>query len=290
MELGTDDLKSIYVPTLSLSKQRAIADYLDRETARLDTLVAAKEHLLALLAEKRRAIVTRAVTRGLDPRVPTRDSGVPWLGTIPAHWEIKRLKHVGQTIIGLTYDPKNVVSDDNGVLVLRASNVQDQKVVISDDSMSVVMDIPEHLRTRAGDILICSRSGSRNLIGKSALIGESFAGCTFGVFMTVFRSVHACERYMFCVLNSPMFDFQAGSFSTSTINKLTVETLENMKVPLPPRSEQTEISRYLDGETKRIGLLIDKTRETIHLLSERRAALITAAVTGQTGHLAKDIG
>ena len=288
--INTTDLADIPISVHPLSRQRAIADYLDRETARLDALLAAKERLLALLAEKRRALVTRAVTRGLDPRVPTRDSGVPWLGEIPAHWEIKRLKHVGQTIIGLTYDPKNVVNDDNGVLVLRASNVQDQKVVISDDSMSVVMDIPEHLRTRAGDILICSRSGSRNLIGKSALIGESFAGCTFGVFMTVFRSVHACERYMFCVLNSPMFDFQAGSFSTSTINQLTVETLENMKVPLPPRSEQTEISRYLGGETKRIGLLIDKTRETIHLLSERRAALITAAVTGQTGHLAKDIG
>ena len=285
-----DFIGNLPVPVPDPGTQRAIADYLDRETARLDALVTAKERLLALLAEKRRALVTRAVTRGLDPRVPTRDSGVPWLGEIPAHWEIKRLKHVGQTIIGLTYDPKNVVNDDNGVLVLRASNVQDQKVVISDDSMSVVMDIPEHLRTRAGDILICSRSGSRNLIGKSALIGESFAGCTFGVFMTVFRSVHACERYMFCVLNSPMFDFQAGSFSTSTINQLTVETLENMKVPLPPRSEQTEISRYLGGETKRIGLLIDKTRETIHLLSERRAALITAAVTGQTGHLAKDIG
>ena len=288
--LSKSDIRRTAVPVPPLREQRAIADHLGRETARLDALVAAKERLLVLLAEKRRAVVTRAVTRGLDPRVPTRDSGVPWLGAVPAHWQIKRLKHVGQTIIGLTYDPKNIVNDDSGVLVLRASNVQDQKVVISDDSMSVMMNIPEHLRTRAGDILICSRSGSRNLIGKSALIGESFAGCTFGVFMTVFRSVHACEHYMFCVLNSPMFDFQAGSFSTSTINQLTVETLENMKVPLPPRSEQQEISRYLGDETKRIGSLIDKTRETIHLLSERRAALITAAVTGQTGHLAKNNG
>lgn len=261
--------------------QRAIAVYLDRETARLDALVAAKERLLKLLAEKRRAVVTRAVTRGLDPRAPMRDSGVPWLGEIPAHWNVRRLKHVGQAIIGLTFGPRDIANDGKGVLVLRAANVLGQKAVITEDSTFVRMNIPENLRTRAGDILICSRSGSRNLIGKSALLDESFAGCTFGVFMTVFRSVRAFEAYVFFVLNSPMFDFQAGSFSTSTINQLTIETLGNMKVPLPPRSEQRKISSYLRDEDSRFDSLMDKARRTISLLKERRAALIAAAVTGR---------
>jgi type I restriction enzyme S subunit len=92
MELSTDELKALKVPEPILQKQRSIADYLDHETTRIDALIAAKERLLELLAEKRRALITRAVTRGLDPNVPMRDSGVPWLGEIPAHWEKAQLK------------------------------------------------------------------------------------------------------------------------------------------------------------------------------------------------------
>ena len=86
-----DFVRDYRIPVPPLAQQRAIADYLDRETARLDALVAAKERVLGLLAEKRRALITRAVTRGLDPRAPLRDSGIPWLGEIPAHWETWKL-------------------------------------------------------------------------------------------------------------------------------------------------------------------------------------------------------
>lgn len=266
------------LPVPPLPQQRAIAAYLDRETARLDALVAAKERVLGLLAEKRRALITRAVTRGLDPRAPRRDSGIPWLGEIPAHWEIKRLKHVGQAIIGLTFDPADTVTDGRGILVLRASNVRDQQIVL-DDNLFVLMDIPEILRTREGDILICSRSGSRTLIGKNALIDEASSGLTFGAFMTVFRSPH--NAYLFYVFNSPLFDYQAGAFSTSTINQLTVETLNGMEVPMPPQAEQAAIVAFLRDRTFQLDQLRDSTTLTIALLNERRAALITAAVTGQ---------
>ena len=88
-----------------LDQQRAIADYLDRETARLDALVAAKKRVLGLLAEKRRALITRAVTRGLDPHAPLRDSGIPWLGKIPAHWTVGRLKDFGTFFAGSAFSP-----------------------------------------------------------------------------------------------------------------------------------------------------------------------------------------
>ena len=270
--------KDVLVPPLP--QQRAIADYLDRETARLDALVAAKERVLGLLAEKRRALITRAVTRGLDPNVTLRDSGIPWLGEIPAHWEIKRLKHVGRAIIGLTFDPADTVTDNSGVLVLRASNVRAQKIAF-DDNLFVLTDIPKSLRTRVGDILICSRSGSRALIGKNALIEQAAAGLTFGAFMTVFRSPH--NEYLFYIFNSPLFDYQAGAFSTSTINQLTVETLNGMEVPLPPPSEQRAIVASLRKRTSRLDRLVEATDQTISLLKERRAALIAAAVTGQIG-------
>ena len=279
MEISADDLKSIRIPNPSPLCQRTIADYLDRETAQLDALVSEKERLLRLLTEKRRALITRAVTRGLDPHAPLRDSGIPWLGEIPAHWELKRLKHVGRAIIGLTFDPADTVTDGSGVIVLRASNVQDQKIVL-EDNLFVLMDIPDILKTRVGDILICSRSGSRALIGKNALIDQASAGLTFGAFMTVFRSPY--NEYLFYIFNSPLFDYQAGAFSTSTINQLTVETLNGMEVPLPPLSEQKAIVASLRKKTARLDPLVEATDRTVALLKERRVALIAAAVTGQT--------
>ena len=276
--LDTDAYFNQRVPFPPLPQQRAIADYLDRGTARLDALVAVKERVLGLLAEKRRSLITRAVTRGLDPTVPLRDSGIPWLGKIPAHWEIKRLKHVGRAIIGLTFDPVDTVTDGSGILVLRASNVQDQKIVLN-DNLFVLKDIPDILRTREGDILICSRSGSRALIGKNALIDQASAGLTFGAFMTVFRSPH--NEYIFYIFNSQLFDYQAGAFSTSTINQLTIETLNGMEVPLPPPSEQKAIVASLRESTSRLDRLLEATDQTITLLKERRATLIAAAVTGQ---------
>jgi type I restriction enzyme S subunit len=141
------------------------------------------------------------------------------------------------------------------------------------------MDIPETLRTRAGDILICSRSGSRALIGKNALIDQASAGLTFGAFMTVFRSPD--NDYLFYIFNSSLFDYQAGAFSTSTINQLTVETLNGMEVPLPPPPEQEAIVARLRDKTSQLDRLAEATERTIALLKERRAALIAAAVTGQ---------
>ena len=279
MEISADDLRSIRIPTPSPDTQRAVADYLDSETAQLDALVAEKERLLNLLVEKKRALITHAVTRGLDPHAPLRDSGIPWLGKIPAHWEVKRLKYIGRAILGLTFDTSDIVNNDYGVLVLRASNVQDQKIVL-EDNLYVLMDVPDILRTRVGDILICSRSGSRALIGKNALIDQASAGMTFGAFMTVFRSPY--NEYLFYIFNSTLFDYQAGAFSTTTINQLTVEILNSMEVPLPPLSEQKAIVANLLEKTSRLDPLIDAMNRTIDLLKERRVALITAAVTKRT--------
>jgi type I restriction enzyme S subunit len=272
------EIGALALPVPPLLQQRSIADYLDRETARIDALITAKERQLRLLPEKRRTLITRAVTRGLDSGVPFRDSGIPWLGEIPAHWEVKRLKYVGHSIIGLTYNPADTVNNGQGLLVLRASNVRDQRIVF-DDNVYVLMDVPTDLITRVGDILICSRSGSRALIGKSAQIDETSAGLTFGAFMTLFRSPY--NDYLFFVLNSPLFDYQAGAFSTSTINQLTIETLKSFEVPIPPPEEQKTIVENLRFESRKIDQVIDLTLKTVALLKERRAALIAAAVTGQ---------
>jgi type I restriction enzyme, S subunit len=205
-----------------------------------------------------------------------KESGVEWLGEVPEHWEMKRLKYLGEALIGLTYDPNDVVSQDEGVLVLRSSNVQGGQIVL-EDNVFVNKEIPERLRTKVSDILICSRNGSRALIGKNAKIDESASGATFGAFMTIFRST--CNDYLFYIFNSALFDYQSGAFLTSTINQLTVGTLNCFEVPIPPLPEQRSIATFLDRETAKIDELITEQQRLIDLLKEKRQAVISHAVT-----------
>lgn len=261
-----------------LPEQTAIAEFLDRETAKIDGLVAEQRRLMELLKEKRQAVISHAVTKGLNPHAPMKPSGIEWLGDVPAGWEVKRLKHLGESIIGLTYSPADIVYEGTGTLVLRSSNVQGGKIVF-DDNVYVATAIPEALVTQVGDILICSRNGSRALIGKNAMIDETSAGLTFGAFMTIFRSQHS--GYISCVLNSPLFEFQSGAFMTSTINQLTIGVLNNFEVPFPPPDERERIVKFLQTETARFDTLTAEAQRAIDLLQERRTALISAAVTGQ---------
>jgi type I restriction enzyme S subunit len=266
------------VPYPPLPEQHAIANFLDRETAKIDTLIEKQERLIELLEEKRQAVITRAVTKGLNPDVRMKDSGVEWLGEVPEHWKMTRLRYLGRPIIGLTYEPSDVVSEGDGSLVLRASNVSGGQVV-SADNVFVGKNIPPDLRTRKDDLLICSRSGSRSLIGKNALIPEEFAGQTFGAFMVVFRS--EMNRYLYHVLHSRLFEYQSASFLTSTINQLTVSNLKSFDVPLPPPAERDAIRDYLDSALLRIRDTQRSATSAIGLLRERRTALISAAVTGK---------
>lgn len=273
-----DDMGLLPVAIPERDEQIQIVQNLDRETARIDALVAKKTRFIELLREKRQALITHAVTKGLDPNVKMKDSGVEWLGEVPEHWDVKPLKYVGAAIIGLTYSPDDVVGEDEGVLVLRASNIQNGRLVLG-DNVYVRATIPTKLVTREGDILICSRNGSRALIGKNALIGQDASGLSFGAFTTVFRS--AANQFVYYVLNSALFKFQSGRFLTTTINQLTTETLTSFEVPLPPPRKQIEISEWLTTQLEKLDALASRTERSIELLKERRSALITAAVTGQ---------
>lgn len=212
----------------------------------------------------------------IEPYKTYRASGIDWLGDIPSHWEVKRLKHLGEAIIGLTYSPNDVVDEGQGTLVLRSSNIQNRRLSM-DDSVYVTASIPPALRARAGDILICSRNGSRALIGKNIVIDEATAGSSFGAFMTVFRG--SSNNYIRHVFNSYLFEAQSSSFLSSTINQLTSGNLLGMAVPLPSMAEQEAIAAFLDRETGKIDALVEEQRRLIELLKEKRQAVISHAVT-----------
>ena len=205
-----------------------------------------------------------------------KDSGIEWIGTIPEHWSFKRLKYVGKSLIGLTYSPNDVSEDESGYLVLRSSNIQNGKLSL-EDNVYVKMDIDKHLITQTGDILICARNGSADLVGKNILIDERTKGQTFGAFMTVFRTPYS--NFVYWYFNSPFFDSQKGAFSTSTINQLTSGILNNLLFVLPPSHEQTTIANFLDAKTTEINQNIADKEQLITLYEEEKKALINEAVT-----------
>jgi type I restriction enzyme S subunit len=204
-----------------------------------------------------------------------KDSGIAWLGEIPEHWEVIKLKYIGESIIGMTYSPDDVVPS-KGTLVLRSSNIQDGKLSL-DDCIFIQKDIPDKLRVRKGDILICSRNGSRSLIGKNITIDETTEGQTFGAFMTVFRT--KLSEFVSKYFNSQVFNGQSGLFLTATINQLTINTINNFFIALPSLEEQKAIAAYLNHKTAEIDELIAQKERLIELYEEEKTAIINEAVT-----------
>ncbi|MEE3999577.1 restriction endonuclease subunit S [Tenacibaculum sp. FZY0031] len=205
-----------------------------------------------------------------------KDSGLNYLGDIPSHWKTVKLKYIGEAITGITYSPNDVIDNENGLLVLRSSNIQGGKLSL-DNNVYVSKEIKEKYLTKIGDILLCSRNGSRNLIGKNILIDEKVANETWGAFMTIYRTQHSKFAYYF--FNSPIFDALSSLFLSSTINQLTIGVINNFILALPPKQEQTQIAAYLDYHTQLIDTLISKKETLIQKLQEQRQAIINEAVT-----------
>ena len=278
--IGRDVFNNVHVVLPPLSEQQQIVSFLDTKTSLIDSLIEKTQRKIELLKEKRTSLINEVVTKGLNPNVEMKDSGVEWIGEIPSHWETIKLKYQGEVIIGLSYSPDDVVDEgEESTLVMRSSNVQNGKTSFN-DKVFVNSDIPDKLRTRENDILICSRNGSRRLIGKNCLIPKENEGLTWGVFMTVYRS--KSPKFFYWLLNSPVFESQSGLFLTSTINQLTVSTLENMVVPfVSDIREQQQIVDYLDEHTQLIDKTISIEEKRIELLKEYRQSLISEVVTGK---------
>jgi type I restriction enzyme S subunit len=274
-----ETFKSLDIFSPPLSEQQQIVSFLDGKTLKIDTLIQQKEKKIELLKEKRNSLINHVVTKGLNSNVEMKDSGVEWIGEIPSHWEITKFKYKGEVIIGLSYKPENLVDKGEGTLVMRSSNVQNGKPSFH-DNVYVDCKISDKLKTREGDILICSRNGSRKLIGKNCLITKNIEGMSWGVFMTMYRTPN--YKYFYWLLNSPVFKSQSGLFLTSTINQLTVSTLENMIVPyVNDENEQQQIVEYLDKQTEEIDTLIKLEQKKIDTLKEYRQSLISEVVTGK---------
>jgi len=180
------------------------------------------------------------------------------VGVMPEDWETRELGEIGQSLIGLTYDPSNVKPD--GLLVLRSSNIGEAGLQF-DDNVFVDMDVPERIIVRERDLLICARNGSRPLIGKCALIDQRAEGMTFGAFMAVFRSSY--NDFVAYCFQSEIIKRQIQEHLGATINQITNKSLNSFEVPFPPTAEQHAIAGALsdvDGLLRAVEALIAKKR------------------------------
>ena len=261
-----------------LPEQRAIAAFLDRETAKIDALVAKKVRLIELLLEKRFSLISHAVTRGLDPDAPMKDSGVEWLGEIPAHWEVKRLKTISRIRYGLGQPPREL---SEGLPLIRATNVNHGR--ITDEDMVYVdpVDVPmgREAILAEGEIIVV-RSGAYT--ADSAIVPKSYEGSVAGYDMVVTVNGALAQFVAVALLCAYVRDAQLViSSMRSAQPHLNAEELGAAVFLLPPLHEQRAIAAFLDRETAKLDDLVTKVREAINYLKEFRQALISAAVTGK---------
>lgn len=275
-EISANSFSNCKLPCPDKGEQERIAGFLDRKCVEIDSLVSDIQRQIELLEEYKRSVITEAVTKGLDKNAPMKDSGIEWIGDIPEHWEIKKIKYIGSVRNGLTYTPQDLC--DNGTLVLRSSNVQNGKLSL-EDNVYVSCNVKSELMIKKGDILICSRNGSKELIGKNAIITEDI-NAAFGAFMMILR----CDspKYLYYILNSNIFSYYLGTFFTSTINQLTGANFNNMKIVYcEDKAEQSQIISYLDEKCDEIDSIISEKKQQLEAIEEYKKSLIFEYVTGK---------
>lgn len=272
------EMQSIVLPIPPFDLQQQIADCLHKKCAAVERLITNQQEQIEKLKEYKQSVISKAVTKGLDPSAPLKDSGIEWIGNIPKSFQMTKIKNIGIYFNGLTYSPNDITDETKGTLVLRSSNIKNGKLIL-DDNVYVSCDIRKNLMVKKGDILVCSRNGSRNLIGKNAIIDKDIC-CSFGAFMMIFRC--ECSKYMYYILNSDIFNYYLGSFFTATINQLTGQNFGNMSVPFCSiKEEQKQITDYLDKKCTKIDRLISIKQQKIEKLQEYKKSLIYEYVTGK---------
>lgn len=280
--LGQDDFRSFMFVSPPPDEQAEIADFLDRETAKIDALVAEQEQLITLLKEKRQAVISHAVTKGLDPSATMKDSGIGWLGEVPAHWNVVPLMWLTQPDRPIMYGIVLPGPDaGEGIPILKGGNVKPAKLSLE----SLARTTPEieapyaRARLRHGD-LVYSIRGS---IGDCEIVPPELDGCNITQDVARVAPREEIDAYWlrFTLLSDPISEDLASGSLGAAVRGVNIFDLKRVRLPFPPESERGEIARYVVSKTEAMQDLIDEAANAVALLRERRSALISAAVTGQ---------
>lgn len=266
----------------SLDEQILIVDFLDRETAKIDALIAKQERMIELLGEKRQALISHAVTKGLDPSVKMKDSGVEWLGEVPEHWGIHKLKYAVERIGDIDhYMPKTV---SIGKPYIMTGDMSEKASLIDFSSCKQISEedfskLSQKIRPSIGDLIFA----------RYATIGTVCYVDIEDDFLVSYSCVtikpnhgKTSGKYLFYFFKSNFFLEEIKSYiNSNTQGNVGVESLYRTKLAIPPQNEQRFIIDFIEEKTAKIDTLIQKAKQAIELLKERRTALICAAVTGK---------
>lgn len=279
--INASELINLKAAVPGLPEQARIAATLTRETTRIDTLIAKKTRFIELLKEKRQALITHAVTKGLDPSVRMKNSGVEWIGEVPEHWAVCKLSYRYFVELGKMLDEKRITGE-HPVPYLRNKDVQWGEISTTDlPVMDISPDEVERYTIKNGDLLVCEGGdvgraaiwrGDNNVIGFQKALHR---------LRTVSPDRDLVEFYAYALGAAKRNGVFEESDTKSTISHLPAEKFREYRFAFPLLNEQAAIVEALNRDAARIDLLTEKTQRSIDLLKERRAAFITAAVTGQ---------
>ncbi|MCO5196108.1 MAG: restriction endonuclease subunit S [Anaerolineae bacterium] len=286
-KLTREALGAVRVVVPPREEQHSIAAFLDEKTEAIDALIAKKRRQIALLQEQRAALINQAVTKGLDRNRPMKDSGVPWIGEIPAEWTVAPVYSKYLVQLGKMLDKKRITGKHLGPY-LRNVDVQWDSINVDNlPKMDFHPDEWERYGLKVGDLLVCEGGE----VGRAAIWNGSLEPCYYQKALHRLRPIndHDHSRFMFYLLrmaaNRGLF---VSTGNLTTIDHLTGEKLRQHRFPFAPSAEQERIACYLDQETDRIDTAIQSIEGLINLLSEYRTALISAAVTGKID--VRDVG
>jgi type I restriction enzyme S subunit len=286
--LSVEIVGALSIPVPPIDEQSAIAAFLDRETAKIDALVAEQQNLIALLKEKRQALISHAVTKGLDPDVPMKDSGVAWLGQVPAHWVVLALSRVTRERCDGPFG-SGIKSDhytDTGALVVRLQNIRSDGFHGGEPAFLDLEYFEQDLKRHEvvpGDVLIAGLGDENNVVGRACVAPDGISPALVKADCFRFRldgSV-AAAAFVGAQLNVSAVADAGRLANGSTRSRIPLSVMATRLIALPPVAEQVGIVAFVERERAAIDELISEAETTTALLQERRTALISAAVTGK---------
>ncbi|WP_122341695.1 restriction endonuclease subunit S [Pseudomonas caricapapayae] len=270
----TDVINNFKVATPEAFEQTQIARFLDHETARIDALIEEQQRLIELLKEKRQSVISQAVTKGLDPSVPMKDSGVEWLGEVPAHWIVRKGGYIGK-LFGSEVVPEDMVNGSGNLPFLKVGSLSADTLSIRQWDFFIDPSIEKAYRPRSQFVVFPKRGAAIflnkvNVVEVSALLDPNLMGWEMeaGNDAYYFANVLKCRGL-------------AELADVSTVPQINNKHISPEKFPVPPSSEQHDIVAFLDTEVSRFDQLVTEAENGVSLLIERRSALISAAVTGK---------
>ena len=281
--INASDLVRIKIPNFSIVEQTQIANFLDHETAKIDTLIEKQQQLIKLLKEKRQAVISHAVTKGLNPDVPMKDSGVEWLGEVPGHWVVCRLKHVAQIQSGIPKGKDLTGKVSISVPMLRVANVQDGYLDLENvHNMEIEPEQLKRYSLQEGDVLM-NEGGDNDKLGRGAVWHKEIEPCIHQNHVFAIRPFSIESEWLDLLTRASYAKFHFFRMAKQSTNLASISSTNIKETPLviPPVGERINVIEHVQNKVGIFDKAEEKCESQIVLLKERRTALISAAVTGK---------